>query len=472
MKAFWQTLKGRRRQLAVMSVMALGLSVVLLRYQHEFEHEEEYGDNRWPAYTLLQVFELKLFDERMRRRGRLPTGDEIVILAIDHESMQNIGDWPFPRQCHARIVDRLREAGAKIIAFDVDFSSSMARGAKDDAAFAKACARARNVILAANLEEGSKETVERQGGDFEATDVSREIYPIPELEDACLGTGFITVREDIDAFVRTIDAAWYNDAFEETLPFFGPMVAGTYEGLTPEQITDWTRNRLKGKKRVPYVHGFQMLINYAGPVRSFLTHSYYYLGMEQIPQNNDLVNTLEARRKLFKDKLVLIGGTADELRDNRPSPYFRQGNTPGVEIHANAVRMFLDQHYLGRASSKVTGPILLLVALITGFITVLVGKPVSVIATQIDTRLSFSVRGTRFGFYGLTWFVLYLLGAMVPPIVVFTAVNQWLFAKHDLVFPLGYPLVGIAATYFLGIFYMFLTEEQERKKMHGRFQRY
>lgn len=591
---FWQLLKTRGKQLGVTALLALAIAAVLERYQYEYEHEERYENKRWPGYAVLEVLELKLFDERMRMRGRLPPPQErrtpvlftpadlkgdkalvltlrehrdpvsrylwkrlpatirsrlstftpqhdlppgtveavtnvlnqamrdphlysakrfagvklrpdtrrlldrhprgdkllvvnrllltdayprkiardlIIILGIDHESIQQIGKWPFPRSCHARVVKRLVEAGARIIAFDVDFSGESPLP-RNDQAFAEACADAGNVILAANLEEGSRDVSQRSGAGLETQLNYSQIYPLPILEDSCLGTGFISVAEDMDAFIRSTDTAFYDEAFAETLPFFGPMVAGAYQGLDDEQVGTWMQNRLRGKKKIPYLRGFRTLINYIGPVRSIATYPYYFLGMKNIPKTLDLVNTPEARRRLFQGKIVLIGGTADELQDNKPTPFFEGFKTPGVEVHANVVTMFLTQNYLRRVRSRTSAIVLVLVALITGLITVLVNRPVSRIASLLDLHLSFTVRGTRVGFYGITWFLLYLLGAMAPPVAVFGGLNVWFFGARNVVLPLGYPLVAIAATYFLGIFYMFLTEEQERKRMHGRFQRF
>jgi hypothetical protein len=46
----------------------------------------------------------------------------IRVLDIDDASLNEIGQWPWPRTVVAQLVDRLREAGAAVIAFDIDFA--------------------------------------------------------------------------------------------------------------------------------------------------------------------------------------------------------------------------------------------------------------------------------------------------------------------------------------------------------------
>jgi PAS domain S-box-containing protein len=73
-----------------------------------------------------------------------PTGD-VVVVEIDAPSLQEIAVWPWPREVHAKVIDRLREAGARQIAVDIDFS---AKSAKDqDTMLADALARAGGTVI-------------------------------------------------------------------------------------------------------------------------------------------------------------------------------------------------------------------------------------------------------------------------------------------------------------------------------------
>lgn len=74
-----------------------------------------------------------------------PASGEIVIVEIDAASLAEIDTWPWPRSNHGHLVDRLNEAGAVTIAFDVDFSSHSTPG--EDQAFARSLAESRALVL-------------------------------------------------------------------------------------------------------------------------------------------------------------------------------------------------------------------------------------------------------------------------------------------------------------------------------------
>jgi len=76
---------------------------------------------------------------RFELSSRAPSGD-VVLLEIDAASLQSVGIWPWPRAVHAELLDRLMALGAREVAFDIDFSTiSTPEG---DAAFAAALQRA------------------------------------------------------------------------------------------------------------------------------------------------------------------------------------------------------------------------------------------------------------------------------------------------------------------------------------------
>lgn len=64
--------------------------------------------------------------------AKTSTDTNIVVVGIDSGSIAKYGQWPWPRNIHAQIIEKLVEADANQIAFDVDFSSSTSP-AEDDA---------------------------------------------------------------------------------------------------------------------------------------------------------------------------------------------------------------------------------------------------------------------------------------------------------------------------------------------------
>ncbi len=69
-----------------------------------------------------------------------PVSREVVVVKIDAKSLRQLDVWPWPRTYHGILLDELMEAGARRVAFDIDFSSRSTAVA--DLAFAEALKRA------------------------------------------------------------------------------------------------------------------------------------------------------------------------------------------------------------------------------------------------------------------------------------------------------------------------------------------
>jgi CHASE2 domain-containing sensor protein len=64
--------------------------------------------------------ERKFYDVASTSSARQPS-DRVAIIAIDDQSIANIGRWPWPRDVHAKLIDQLAEAKAKTIVHTVFF---------------------------------------------------------------------------------------------------------------------------------------------------------------------------------------------------------------------------------------------------------------------------------------------------------------------------------------------------------------
>jgi len=69
-----------------------------------------------PFQSLERVF----YDWGVRSTDRSPS-EKIAVIAIDDESINNLGRWPWPRDLHAELINRLSEGGAKVIGQTVFF---------------------------------------------------------------------------------------------------------------------------------------------------------------------------------------------------------------------------------------------------------------------------------------------------------------------------------------------------------------
>jgi adenylate cyclase len=82
------------------------------------------GERPTPIFNFLQRLELDTLDMRFTYRpaSAAPADPRIVIVDIDQHSQEVLGRWPFSRTHFAKLLDILKEDGAKTVAFDITFS--------------------------------------------------------------------------------------------------------------------------------------------------------------------------------------------------------------------------------------------------------------------------------------------------------------------------------------------------------------
>lgn len=84
-------------------------------------------------------------DRFMQKEGSIDT--RIAIIAIDDESVNEYGSWPWNRNVHAMLVDTLAEGKPAVIAFDVTFPAPSADDTSSDEALIAAVRNAGNVVM-------------------------------------------------------------------------------------------------------------------------------------------------------------------------------------------------------------------------------------------------------------------------------------------------------------------------------------
>ena len=254
-----------------------------------------------------QRVEWNLYDFFMRRAvaGAEPAPG-IVVIAIDEPSFTEIGlPWPWPRSLHGMLVDRLLEAGARTIAFDVLFDVPSAN-AEDDAAFAEAIRRAGSVVLASD-----QAVIEDRS--YSLTQWSD---PIPLLSSASVAVGVVRIPYDPDGVLRR------SALTVEGRPSFSLAVASREPGFRP-----------------PADRAAVRLFRFNGePRRGIVTVSYYQaLDSQSLPTG------------FFSAKHVLIGRslaatTIDEQTDHFTTPVAVR--MAGVEVHATILDALLRDRFI------------------------------------------------------------------------------------------------------------------------------
>jgi adenylate cyclase len=296
-------------------------------------------------FPVFDSLEFKAQDSLFQRRGTRSLSDDVVIIGIDDATFSALNiSWPFPREYHAKLIENLSLAGAKLIVFDVEFTENSrpeADGLLADTAFYYD-----NVIFAGKI---IKAITPRYPDQL--------LTPIREIMAYEIPWGIVNMSSDTDNVIRKYDLFELHD----DRPYYS--IGVTALANTRLYQADWEKHIHLGNKllrvsdrNLPLQTQNKAAINYYGPAGTFTTISYAsviddstvampgYQGIE-FDEYYDI-----AESGILQDKIVLIGATIDELHDKFPTPY--GGNwTPGVEIHANFIEMVRNDDYLTEFNS-------------------------------------------------------------------------------------------------------------------------
>jgi adenylate cyclase len=110
--------------------------------------------------------ELDTVDARFEIRGTQPAPENIVVVGVDDVTFGRLDQrWPFPRSYHAQVIDELSRDGARVIAYDVQFTERT--NPRDDNALIRSVQRADEVsqVILATTEVGADGRTDIFGGD-------------------------------------------------------------------------------------------------------------------------------------------------------------------------------------------------------------------------------------------------------------------------------------------------------------------
>ncbi len=246
---------------------------------------------------ILQPFELVAYNVLFRCRGERTWDDRLVLVAIDDRSLEQLQQFPWPRQYYVDLLDRLVPGQPSVVAMDLLFSEATTT----DAALATALLRSGQVVLA--------QAVDAFGN---------PLLPVAPLREAAIATGHILHQPDSDGITRSVKLQW-NDA-----PSFGVAAVQAYS-VVRETVELPALDR-------PY------WLNWTGRSRTLPQYSFVDVLERRIPPER------------FTHKLVLVGVTATGV-DALMTPYDRPLPASGVHLQATLINNLLQQRPLVPASA-------------------------------------------------------------------------------------------------------------------------
>lgn len=329
---------------------------------------------------LIQSLERKAYDLGVMASSRTPS-DKIAVIAIDEQSIANLGRWPWPREIHAKMIDVLTAGHAKVIGYTAFFfepqvdagleyiykiaellGNSTLKNTTDpihqaelaqlnallqdaatnldnDQKLSDSMAKANDVLLAMFFELGQPQgkpdqalpdyvlrnnllNVKDTGGSGELPLLSLGVLsPIPALGSKALAIGHLNSDPDVDGAVRTdpLVVSYYDQYY----PSLSLMLAAKSLNLEPKDIhVNLGESVQLGNLKIATDPALRM-------------HTYFYKdkdGRPAFPVDSFYdVLTGKIPAEKYRDKIVLIGASAAGVGSLQVTP-ISSGMPPALTL--------------------------------------------------------------------------------------------------------------------------------------------
>jgi len=279
---------------------------------------------------------------------------ESVIIAIDQNSLDYFQNnfqtlWPWPRDIYGIATQYLKTCGAKVILYDIIFSSPdidrvNVQAEYADSAFTREMRMSGYVVLATQMDDstrlGGEELISHFSRDF-VYDIPTEIVrnypnitvPIARFQKAMAYPGVVNFFTDNDGICRQIPLLFAKQ--DQIVPYMAFTAELIYDSVAVIGFDSLKHEIIAGERRIPVrPDGFFDIYWYGpgGPEHTFRYVSFAQLLNSYMQAQNGQKPDIDPA--VFRDKAVFIGATAAGLLDLKTTPYSPVEPYPGVEVYA------------------------------------------------------------------------------------------------------------------------------------------
>jgi adenylate cyclase len=357
--------------------------------------------------SALDRLEAVTLDLRAIFTPRRPPPADLVIVAVDDETVRQAGRYPLPRGVMASLVTNIAAQKPKALALDILFVE--AGPAEEDAALARALADAPAVIAAAGV-FNEVEALRTDGAIGRVPRPRQLVWPTAPIA-AAADVGLVNVATDYGGMARHVPLLFRGA--DGPIPSFVLFAAALATGTEP--VFTGAGVRL-GSRAIPLDLGQHLALRYYGPRGTIPTVSAArFLAASAAPGTApDLAG-----------KAVVVGATAIGSGDSFPTPF--SAVVPGVEVLATAVGNLIAGDALLRTGASRwidAGAAVVLALAAIGFITM----RRTAMGLLMVGALAIAWVGFTFVAYALGWWVSMAvpLAAMLPVAGTYGAARLWL----------------------------------------------
>ena len=386
-------MNSSRRRYDLISIVIVFALAIVLEYFGSFSLLED------QTLSYRQILRTHYGDERYTTPS-----DDVVIVYTDEDFFAQYGAFPLRRADIARLIERLKDMGAKVIGVDMLLDFNSAYG--EDPAVEAALRKAGNVVLVSQA----------QLPDGKFTGVNHAIPRFQKLTDS----GYSNITSNSAISENIVSLRMIPEVIDSGEWPFAVKVVSNYLDETPE--LQGHHLRFGDDIDITLDNDNSMYIDYPllppnGEGATMRLHTITGLAAGDILFANDPAE-LKDLGYLVKDKIVLMGEVADVSHDEFETPV---GDVYGVEVIADEISTLLRNGPLHPASN-VLEAIVALVLMLCLIATNLIQNPLPrnlVSAGLLVVYIGFAF--TAYIYFGLVLSMSYVLLASVFAIVAINA---------------------------------------------------
>ena len=384
-----------------------------------------------------ETFSLSFNDTVFATQEKKPSS-EVVFVAVDEQSVNQYGRWPWDRAKLAKGIDQLREAD--VVLMDMIFSEPTTE--EKDEILGESLANLNSSVCGFFLRNSSTQTISDDEKDIlgdSALDLLQtqvdeygtpkfraskyaEINILPIMESCTLSGSFTTVA-DSDGKLRGYPLAIY---FDDML----------YPSLAIQGL------RLKYDKPLQRVDDKHLELN--KNIIGLNEDGFIRLNFYKYEEYNiiSFLDVVEGHKGItphyFKDKIVILGITEVGAGDIVNTPI---GRIPGPLLHYTFLSNFLE-HHLVQEPPYITSSLIAFMVLVPFILLISLKK------------------------------ILYRIVVNITIYIVIYFLLNYLFITEAIYIDLFYPLISLLLSFLVGEAVAFTLQEQRSKFMKGAFSSY